>query len=462
MKLKKLSVLIMALSLVISASALVGCAPKGGDDGGINEKPDPTRTQITVAIKNDSVEKKILTKLKTAFEAENSDVQIIIKASLGADYTKAIFNYSSTEFPDMIWASGDVHQPVSAAGKFQNLKEYFDRDFPDWETEFSDTSMRSTHYSYDDDGIWFAPRDYNSLVIMYNKDIFANAISYDSTIKMPNDPSYYEGGKTGWTWEEFEETLRKFRVLIEDNNAKGYGLTRTSYPLVGQLNWNPVYYTLVKGFGGEIIDGITVKLDDSATRTALEKIRALGVDKLSTDASSAFTNKLAAMSVAVRTTVGGALASGLNVDVVPFPTIGDASSFKVGAGCSGYAMSASSEHKDEVWRFLKFMLSLEGQEIIGETQSIVPVRMELFDKADASWRTSTPNINNDAFVSDYESALHLNFADHVAPNNQGAVYQDVTDFFYWLPQAKYSGDSGLNELISIYKTKLQNSINGLS
>lgn len=444
----------MILILACSFMGLVACGGAGGD-----EDIDPNRTQITLVIKNDSIEKLIASKLKTQFEIDNPDLQIVIRTTLGADYAKSIFNFSATEFPDLIWSGGDVHQAVSAAGKFEDLKPYFDRDFPEWETEFSEVSIRSTHYSSTDTGIWFAPRDYNKLVIMYNKDIFENAMSHDPTIKLPSDPSYFENGRTGWTWEEFEDTLRKFRVLIEDDSVNGYGLTRTSYPFVGQLSWNPMYYTLVKGFGGEILDGTNVMIDDADTRVALEKIRTLTSDKLSTNNSGAFNNKLAAMSVAVRTSVAGAIASGLNVDVAPFPVM---PTNVVGAGCSGYAMSATSEHKEEAWKFLKFMLSEEGQEIISQTQAIVPVRTDLFDKADAEWRKSTPDLNNDAFVSEPEKTLHLNFADAVEPNNQGAVYQDLNDFFYSLTDTRYQGDDGLTTLIGVYKTKITNSIQGIT
>ena len=447
--------LAVAAALVIGATAC-GLAACGGDEG---EPIDPNKTQITVAIKNDSVEKKILANIKTVFEEKNKDLQIVVKPTIGANYAQSIFNFSTTEFPDLLWSGGDTHHAVSAAGKFENLQPYFERDFPNWETEFASTSMRAARLSEDSEEIWFAPRDFNQLVVLFNKDIFENARKYDSTIKLPTDPSYYENGRNGWTWAEFEETMQKLRALIVDDSATGIGLTRTSYPLVGLLNWNPVYYTLVKGFGGEILNGTEVKIDDPATRVALEKIRSLTSDKLSTNNSSAFTNKLAAMQFSVRTSFAAAKASNLNVDAAPFPIM---PTHVVGAGCSGYAMSASSEHKEGAWRLLSFMLSEEGQEIISRTQAIVPVRTSLYEKEDAAWRTSAEGVNNDAFVANLDKVLHLNFADGVPPANQGGVYEETNDFFYSLVDARYAGDSGLDSLISIYVTKLQNAVAGVS
>ena len=449
---RKLLSLITAL-LMLGMLGMTACG-RPDEEG---EPIDPNRTQVVVAIKNDSVEKRIINNLKTAFEAkdEYKHIQIVVRPTIGANYAQSIFNFATTEFPDLLWSGGDVHQAVSASGRFEDLKPYLDRDIPGWEEEFNAASMRTTHLSETDESVWFAPRDFNQLVIMYNKDIFANAMEHDSTIKLPNDPSYYAEGRTGWTWAEFEDTLRKFRTLIQDDSVTGAGLTRTSYPLVGLFNWNPAYYTLVKGFGGEILDGTTVKIDDPNTRTALEEIRTMTTDKLSTNNSAAFTNKLAAMQVSVRTSLSAALASGLNVDVAPFPIMDN---HVVGAGCSGYAMSSASTHKTEAWEFLKFMLSEEGQEIISETRGIIPVLTSLYDKEDAAWRQSTPEINNDAFVDNVDKVLHLNFADDVAPNNQGGVYQEVTDFFYSLTDTRYAGDDGLDMLIDIYKEQIANAI----
>lgn len=92
----------------------------------------------------------------------------------------------------------------------------------------------------------------------------------------------------------------------------------------------------------------------------------------------------------------------------------------------------------------------------------MPVRTSLYEKEDAAWRTSAEGVNNDAFVANLDKVLHLNFADGVPPANQGGVYEESNDFFYSLTDARYAGDSGLDSLISIYKTKLQNAIAGVS
>lgn len=446
---KKCLACLIAVLLLLSVFA--GCSGNTGD----GEKVDPNRTQITVAMKNDPAEKLIMNAFKAAFEKENPDIQIIVETTVGTDYVQTVFNYAVSEFPDILWTSGDYHSTVSAAGKFENLRPYYDRDIPDWEEKYHPASMSTTKINAADESIWFAPRDFNQLVVFYNKNAFESAQQLDPSIKDPNDPSYYENGRTGWTWAEFKDTVKKFRAL-QLAGSKGEALTRNSVAVLGGFTWNVASYTILRGFGGDVFDEEgNVVMDSANAMRAYNEMIEFVKNNYTTSNNAAFNNKLAAMEFGVRTNIISM--EKLNFDVAPFPIMEVP---VIGSGCSGYAMSASCEHKEEAWKFLKFIISKEGQEIFGQTKASVPCLMELLYDENAAWRQSTPDINNDAFVARSEDALNLNFASEVTPKNQSSVVQEYNNFFFSLNnEKKYQTEEGLASLISTYKQKIADAAN---
>ena len=136
--------------------------------------------------------------------------------------------------------------------------------------------IETTHYSAEDDGIWYAPRDYNKPVTYVNVDMFEAAGIDLEELKQPGV----------WNYEKFLEVCQIFREKMDansrdsadfDQEAYAIGIEPNSFPVESEMQWNPVYHAAVKDFGGTMIDTElsgqeAIKVDTDATINAYKKI----------------------------------------------------------------------------------------------------------------------------------------------------------------------------------------------
>ena len=141
---------------VFCAFALSGCGLLPAGSGGGNGNGD--KAVITVAML--SSEKKSFERLEKAFEETHSDVDVRI--NVYTSYETAMTNYVRNDnWADIVWTAGDQHAGYSGAGHFLNLKDFDEADdtFDFATSGIYPVLLESTHYSFDDDGYWFMPRD---------------------------------------------------------------------------------------------------------------------------------------------------------------------------------------------------------------------------------------------------------------------------------------------------------------
>jgi multiple sugar transport system substrate-binding protein len=420
-----------------------GTSVKPGASTATSSKYTGPRTTITFGVRSDTGEKQIAQVFKTGFEKLRPDIEIKIQ-NFG-EYNQAMFNYiASNSMPDVVWTAGDAHSPYSSLGAYENLKPYFDKDKIDLNQYFS-TSIDSTHFSNTDKGIWFAPRDYNKMVIIYNKDMFDGAgISYP---------------KEGWSWAQFIDDCNKLRVKMDANSDLTRGLVADAYPLQGELAWNVMTYTMTKGYGANIFDSNKNLVFDSAQgKSALNEIKMMVDNKLAMNPQNQdgnlFARKKTAMAVIVRPSLAGCMNKGIKFDFVSFPKLQYP---VVGAGCSGYAISAktTATKKDLAWAFLKYIISEKGQNDFGATGYSVPVLKSLAQAQTGTWRNYPgKGYNNDAFISYPENDLYLNYADFVTPTKQKKVYDEMNNLYYGLMIPDYNNNGSLDALIAEVKTNV--------
>ena len=206
---KKFAVVLLLIVSMLTLS-LSACA-RGGDDVNDGNDYDDEVVTIVVGIKADSTEKAYLSAFSKAFNRVDKSIKISVQTF--ADYQQAMNNYIATDsMPDIVWCTGDYHAPYSSTGHYEDLTPYFERDGIDL-SKYYKTSIDSARLTIDPKAenyksVWFMPRDYNRLTIMYNKDIFDKA-------KMEYPMRYAEGLLCVYENTFFEENGKKFLLFHE-------------------------------------------------------------------------------------------------------------------------------------------------------------------------------------------------------------------------------------------------------
>lgn len=436
---KKISVILLAL--IFSLCCLfVGCRDNSVSEDG--------RKIIRVAILGTQSEQSAMNKVKKAFEEKNKEYKIV-PVTFGASYNDSIFTFlQDRNPPDIFWTAGDSHYQFSKEGIFEPLNEYIERDNVDL-SDFYPSMLEITKLTPESEEMYFMPRDYNKVVMVYNKNIFDAA-----------ELDYPDGT---WDWDDFLSVCQTLRAKMDANTDPANGLAEDCYPIDARLTFAPVYYPIITGFGGDILneDHTASALTTSATESAVEKIYEI-VDKRYSIAPASSSNNIffsnkAAMYFTVRPDIPVLFTSTqYNIDFAPFPEIGEDA--PVGVGCSGYAINAASKNKDAAWEFLKFIGSVEGQKVFGQTGSGVPVLQSLAN--DACWTTDVKaGLNHNAFVDGAKRDIQVNYANKI---EDGGIQSDIVATMgkFFMEIHLIENLEELRQSLSLFDTDINNLIKG--
>ncbi len=266
------------------------------------------------------------------------------------------------------------------------------------------------------DNLYMMPRDYNQVVMYYNKDMFDAA-----RVDYPSDTEAMSGAEFKQMCMDLGAGLSKSTAL----NGYGHKFNEQVRTIVDcNVAWNALDYPLVRSFGGEVVDenGEVVFASEN-TKNAIAYWKNLvdttsGYANLAVDLSTgaAKTGGLFRMQTAPIYLHTRAVMSDLldnvemadqvmlaipNLGVAPMPNFGG--TYTVGAGCSGYAMYKNSVNSKAAYNFLKHVVSVEGQNAYSETGDCVPVLDSLLKAVNAKWRTCrtdklSHDFNHNAFI----------------------------------------------------------------
>jgi len=212
------------------------------------------------------------------------------------------------------------------------------------------------------DGYYGLPRDFQTIVLFYNKDMFdAAGIAYPTA---------------DWTWEALRTAAKQ---LTKDINGDGkidqYGF------VFDQWDMEPGWSEAIWAYGGDIIstDHTKTLIGEPAARQAWQMLDDLVfVDKSVPDANTIgqyggdlFQAKVAAMTPMGHWAVPGYNTGGFNFDVAPMPKgpAGQATS----VNSAGFVVAKATAHPQEAFDFIKFVLSQSGQTRLAELGFACPV-----------------------------------------------------------------------------------------
>lgn len=417
---KMLKKAIGLLIAIVTCFSMVGC--NGGENGGNSDKD---KTTITIGVIGDKVETNIINQLKQGFLAkkENSNIAITtFKINNGYD-AWVLQKMSTKTVPDMIQVYDFNCRYWTNRGLFRSVSDLMSRDGVS-ASDFK-SSVIGLAQSGSDENYYWLPRDYNKMVVCINTEMFEAA-----GIEKPSDD---------WTMTDFYNTCKK----LQEKEAEIKKITKqtTFYPAEMKLNSAEVYYPYMRAYGGDLFDvtqdgKVKIYNDLDKVKAGANALLSYADDGLclppDTDAV-AFVNKQAAMIFTTRPNVQS-YANRLNnkIDFVSMPTIenlAEGEKSYIGMGCTGYGITSScSEDKLEAaWKFMKYIVSEEGQELFGSLGSGVPVLNSLLENQNSAWRKYiSSDLNHEAFYKFPERDLvAVSYLDKIPVDKQLSIYQTL-------------------------------------
>ncbi|MBC7121692.1 MAG: sugar ABC transporter substrate-binding protein [Pseudothermotoga sp.] len=289
------------------------------------------------------------------FEAENPDIKVeIINYPWSTYFDKIQAMMAAEDAPDIMF----LHTIPSwaAKGVLEDLTPYIEKSkFPvsAYNQELLSTFMYKGK-------IYGFPRDNDTTVLFYNKDLFDEAgVPY---------PDY------SWDWQKFLDAARKLTKRDARGRVIQWGvvLERNKWHLWIHMNGgkivdnydNPTRCTLNERAAVEAIQFIADLILNYKVAPSIAELAQLG------SAAELFTTGRVAMVLTNAAQINMFLTNkSLRFGVAPLPYKVTRSNTLGGAG---FVMYSKSKNKDAAWKFMEFLCGPKGQAIFAKSGDAVP------------------------------------------------------------------------------------------
>ncbi len=338
------------LVLVVTASLLLAAC--GG--GAANKKAD-----ITMMMWGDPAELEVWNQIVADFYTANPNITVKVDVSDWDSYwTKLKTLLAAGTPPDVFAMDAPLYLDYQSRGVLLNLQPYLDKN-PDMLNGVYPQTLEAYKTP---DGMFGLPRDFQTIVLFYNKDMFdAAGVAYPTA---------------DWTYDDFRNAAKQ---LTKDSDGDGkidqFGFY--SEPWDMELIWSEVIWA----YGGDIInaDHTRTLVGEPKAREAWQLLHDMMFeDKSYPNETTAaeygedlFQPKVAAMTTIGHWAVPGYVQAGINFGVAPMPSgpAGRATS----VNSAGFVIAKDSKHPDAAFEFIKFALSEAGQKRLAELGFAIPV-----------------------------------------------------------------------------------------
>lgn len=232
--------------------------------------------------------------------------------------------------------------------------------------------------SYSWDGVQYGlPRDFDTIALFYNKDLFdAAGVAYPTA---------------EWTWDDFRSAAET--LTDADNGIWGVGL---------QTSWQENYYNFIWQNGGRLLneDMSACVVDEPEGAEAIEYLTSFFTDELTPSIAIQQSNPVAdslfpAGQVAMMT--GGSFRAGTyaeaeaNIDVAPMPR-----RMKQATVIHGLAnvIWSGSTNPGATLEFVKWLAGPDAETILGQSGATIPAYSGLQE----TWTSANPDMNLQVFI----------------------------------------------------------------
>jgi multiple sugar transport system substrate-binding protein len=334
--------------VLISAMLLAACGNTGS--GG--------KKEITFSMWGAPEELAVWNQIVADFEAANPAIKVNVEVSDWDSYwSKLKTQLAAGTPPDIFAMDAPLYLDYQSRGVLLNLQPYLDKN-PDM---LKDVYPQTLLAYKTPDGYYGLPRDFQTIVLFYNKDMFDKAsVSYPTA---------------DWTWEDLRAAAKKLTTPADANGKKQYGFIFDQWDM--EVGWSEAIWA----YGGDILntDHTKTLIGEPKARQAWQLLHDMVfVDKSVPDANEIgqyggdlFQSGVAAMTPMGHWAVPGYDTAGFKYDVVPMPKgpVGQATS----VNSAGFVVSKVSKNPDAAFAFIKYALSVTGQTRLAELGFACPV-----------------------------------------------------------------------------------------
>lgn len=366
--------------IALLVGLLVGCATTA-------QSVEP----VTFMIFGDPAELKAYQDLVVAYEAANPGMQVeLIHIPGQSEYrTRLAADFAAGTTADIVLLNYRRIAPYAAKGALEPLGDYLAKSQAIQAADFYPQVLEAFNYM---NQLYCIPQNLSSLVVYYNKDLFDQAgIAYPD-----ND----------WNWDDFLETAQALTKDVDgDGIADQHGLGfDVAFARFAPFIWQ---------HGGEItnndVNPTTLTIDLPRSQEAIQWVVDLQTmhhvtpnieEEAAEDNESRFLNGRLAMYLNSRRGVPAyRQITTFDWDVAPLPQ----DEHHAGVlHADGYCMPVKDENdqarKQQIWKFIEFANSPEGQRIIATTGRTVPSIKAVAESPAFLDATQKPANNQGAFL----------------------------------------------------------------
>jgi multiple sugar transport system substrate-binding protein len=338
--------------VMVAVLLLTACGGKTGSTTG-------GKTQLSFMMWGDPAELTVWKQIVSDFEAANPNITVSVDVSDWDSYwTKLKTLLAAKTPPDMFAIDAPLYLDYQSKGVLLDLQPYLDANLG-----MLDGLYPQTLQAYQTpQGYFGLPRDFQTIVLFYNKTMFDKAgLAYPTA---------------DWTWDDLRAAAKK---LTLDTNGDGktdqYGFSFDMYDM------EPGYSEAIWSYGGDILNADHTKtlLGEPKARQAWQLLYDMTfVDKSVPDSNTSgqyggdtFLAGVTAMTPLGHWVVPGYADANLKFDAAPMPK-GPAGRF-TSVNSAGFVIANGTKHPAEAFAFLKFVLSNAGQTRLAELGFACPV-----------------------------------------------------------------------------------------
>ena len=294
------------------------------------------------------------------FEAAHPDIKVNVEvADWDSYWQKLQVQIAGGTPPDVFAMDAPLYMDWQSRGVLLNLQSYLDK-----EPGILDGVYPVTLEAYKTaDGIYGLPRDFQTIVLYYNKDMFdAGGVAYPTE---------------AWTYDDFRAAAKALTLDKDgDGSTDQWGFWDGGYDM------EPFWGALVWAYGGDVVNAAEGKtLISSPEATAAFQVMS---DMWVTDKSmpteqqlaaygwDGFLSGVAAMGVSGHWSIPEYSAVAFKWDIAPMPMgpAGRATS----VNSAGFVIAKDSKNPDAAWEFVKYAFSDAGQSELAKIGLAIPVR----------------------------------------------------------------------------------------
>jgi multiple sugar transport system substrate-binding protein len=318
------------------------------------------------------------------FQAANPNIKVNVEVSDWDSYwTKLKTLLAANTPPDVFAMDAPLYLDYQSRGVLLNLQPYIDKT-PGLLDGFYPVTLEAYKLP---DGYYGMPRDFQTVVLFYNKDMFDAAnVAYPTA---------------DWTYDDLRTAAKS---LTLDSNGDGtidqWGFTTDLWDM--ELSWSEAIWS----WGGEVIntEHTQTLLGEPNARQAWQFMYDLMFTDQSlpdTNTSGQYGGDLFQAGISAMTTIGHWAVPGYATvefkwDVAPMP-ISPSGGRATSVNSAGFVVAKESKNPDATWEFIKYCLSQTGQTRLTELGLAIPV-LESVANSPVFLQQSMVNINQQVFL----------------------------------------------------------------